>query len=179
MSQPRYEILIRFNEETGALQGAHFRATPTSDAIPIRAEHWQGVSETINQATLTAWETARDLADEKALALATLESAATAAAETAAARIAALEAERDSAIATLTAERDQAIATLREHQAISDSLVTAARSAIAAGDQDALAQILHQASLFGAAREAARLDAEAAELQAKLQAIADAKAKLV
>jgi len=69
-------------------------------------------------------------------------------------------------------------ATLAEHQAISDQLVVAARAAIAANDVEALGEILHQAGLFGSAREADRIDLKTAALQAELDALAAAKAAL-
>lgn len=77
-------------------------------------------------------------------------------------------------IETAKAERDSAQASLKEHQSISDSLVTAARAAIDSQDPVALQNILTQASLFGKAREVAKLEAEAAELEAKA---AEAKAR--
>lgn len=82
--------------------------------------------------------------------------------------------ELEPAVKTVTAERDAAQASLKEHQEISDSLVTAARSAIESQDPVALQNILTQASLFGKAREVAKLEAEAAELEAKA---AEAKAR--
>jgi len=75
-------------------------------------------------------------------------------------------------------ERDTARATLVEHQGHADRLVEAARAAISEGDGEAIEQILHAASLFGEARENARMDAETAELQAKMDAIAAKKSGL-
>jgi hypothetical protein len=93
------------------------------------------------------------------------------------ARIATLEAEAATLDAVRT-ERDTAKAALVEHQAISDRLVVAARSAIEANDQGAMQQILHAASLYGTDREAARLDEEATALEIKLVEIAAKKAAL-
>ena len=93
------------------------------------------------------------------------------------ARIATLEADAatlDDLRAALAASQ----ATLAEHQAISDQLVVAARAAIAANDVEALGEILHQAGLFGSAREADRIDLKTAALQAELDALAAAKAAL-
>jgi len=94
------------------------------------------------------------------------------------ARIAELEAAA-ATLEDLRKERDAAIATLVEHQATSDHLVAAARAAIADGDNEAIQQILHAASLFGADRESARLDKEAADLEIKLADIAAKKAGLL
>jgi hypothetical protein len=78
----------------------------------------------------------------------------------------------------LRTERDAAKAALAEHQAISDRLVVAARTAIAANDVDGIAEILHQASLFGSSRESAQIDIKTAELLAEIDALTAAKAAL-
>lgn len=82
------------------------------------------------------------------------------------------------ALATERTAKEAAQASLQEHQRISDALVTAAAAAIAANDTPTLHQILTEASLFGKAREKAKLEAEhaaalaaAADLQAKLAAL--------
>jgi len=93
------------------------------------------------------------------------------------ARIATLEADA-ATLDAVRAELAASQATLAEHQAISDQLVTAARAAIAANDLEALAEILHQAGLYGSAREADRIDFKTAALQSEIDALAAAKAAL-
>lgn len=174
MNFPRYEILIRFDETTGSLKGAHFRGTSSGDAVPLNAEDWEEVSECINQAAVAGWQEATAELHQKSVDLAQALAAVDAAAEA----VAAAEAAAAAAVAAANAARDQAQAGLIEHQQISDGLVAAAAIAIANDEHAALQQILREALLFGAAREAARLDAEADALTARLAEIAASKSNL-
>jgi len=125
----------------------------------------QSLGLTAHMAPLSDWRD--NLLREKAAEIQTLTEAHTAELATAAA-----------ALATERTAKEAAQASLQEHQRISDALVTAAAAAIAANDTPTLHQILTEASLFGKAREKAKLEAEhaaalaaAADLQAKLAAL--------
>jgi len=93
------------------------------------------------------------------------------------ARITELETEA-ATLDAVRAELAASQATLVEHQAHADRLVAAATVAINAGDREAIERILHDASLFGSAREMARLNEEAEGHEIKLAEIAAKKAAL-
>lgn len=72
--------------------------------------------------------------------------------------------ERLAPLAGLKAENETLKGTLAEHQAISDALVLRAQGILASGDFAAMDAILAEASVYPAARAAARRAAEVAEL---------------
>lgn len=162
-----YEILIRFNESTGAYRGSHYISAAGQAAQPIPLAGLPAEVAAINAGAINALELQRVDLDGHTAAVDALNAAHAEerriAAEASAAQIADLE--------KALAETRQ---TLAQHQAISDGLVNEARQAISTGDNVALLDILHRAGLNTDDRARARIEQQMAILSAQLAAVTTA-----
>ena len=159
-----YEILVRFDENTGAYRGSHYIAAAGQPAQPIPLSGLPAEIDALNAAALNALEMQRlDIEGHTA----TVEKLKTDHAEER--RIAA------EASAAQIAELDKSLSetrqTLTQHQTISDGLVNEARQAISTGDQTLLLDILRRASISTTERERERLQARLAAINAALAAV--------
>ena len=159
-----YEILIRFDESTGAYRGSHYISAAGQAAQPIPLVGLPAEVAAINAAALNAMGLQRVDIEGHAAAVEVLKSAHAEerriASESSAAQIADLE-------KALCESRQ----TLAQHQAISDGLVNEASQAISTGDTAAMLDILHRASLSADDRARARIEAQMAALSAQLAAV--------
>ena len=164
-----YEILIRFDESTGAYRGSHYISAAGQAAQPIPLAGLPAEVAAINAGAINALEMQRVEIEGHAAAVEVIKSAHAEerriASEASAAQIADLE-------KSLSETRQ----TLVQHQAISDGLVNEARQAISTGDTTALLYILHRASLNADDRARARIEQQMAALSAQLAAVTAAPA---
>ena len=164
-----YEILIRFNESTGAYRGSHYISAAGQAAQPIPLAGLPAEVAAINAGAINALEMQRVEIEGHAAAVEVIKSAHAEerriASESSAAQIADLE-------KALSETRQ----TLAQHQAISDGLINEARQAISTGDTTALLDILHRASLSADDRARVRIEQQMAALSAQLAAVTAAPA---